>query len=436
MSELADRESEERCIGSCFLRPEILDWIDLEPKHFTVPLYRLIFATMRDLRENGSDPQLDLLPAMRRTGASVAISEIEGIAANTPTPDNAEFYAGRIRDKESARAISSRLSEVQQAIKAGADGEELLALVSERIATITATDSEAQTITGDQIIRDRLREIFADMRERESGGASRRSIPTGIRGLDQAITGIPIGKPSVISARPGSGKTTLLTNVLINMAESGVPVAMFSYEDRAPDIGDVMLARAARVNRRHVRDATLDAREVAKVTAAAERYRGLNNFHLIHAHGKSMRETCRIARVLARREGVKAIALDYIQNVANPSPGMRRHDGIEENLRIFETVLAQDGLAGIVASQLKRRDDERFPPNLKDLKDSGSIEQKAKIVLALHAGKVDQGGSVYDHDENNTVDLYVLKFNAGAARCRVRLPFEWSTGKVGESGRG
>ena len=229
----------------------------------------------------------------------------------------------------------------------------------------------------------------------------------------------PISVMSALGARPGVGKSTILWNIGYNVAKRGDHVLVLTNEDKPAVAARLGIANITGIERiRLLTGDTLTGEEKYDIRMAIESMREANSrYHTVRIHGKKMKEICREATAMIRRHGIKYAALDYIQNVPQPEAGMSRNYGIEQNLTDLEAMVADEDIPFTIVGQIKRIDENRRPM-MDDFKDSGSIEQKCKLMMILSDG------------EHDTMDVDIVKNSEGQSGGTVTLDINKGFGRI------
>lgn len=413
---LSSDEAEAATLGAILLKPSIMGWLDLGEEHFVLPLHRAVYRASLGLYE--ADKPIDeitLLDAMEDVEAGPAM--ISKLLVHSPTADNAEYWVEILEKCRQKRVIAEVVSKATNSLRGGDEGpDDIQDRMLSGLAEITAS-GKTGAVTMEETTDDEL----ARMESQWAGGSSPRS-PTGIERLDEAIGGLPIGTTSAIGARPGVGKSTTLWNICKNACIRGEHVIVLTNEDKPTVAARLGIAHYAGIERRRLISGNLTEEEKEDVRRAVENIRDFNSrYHTVRVHGRKMRDICREATGLIRRYGAKTVALDYIQNVPNPDLGMTRNYGIEENMSVYEALVADEDIVGIVIGQLKRiPENEARRPLMSDFKDSGSIEQKCKLMLTLS-----------DSEESSSVlEVDVVKNSEGRQDFMVPLACEKGFGRL------
>jgi len=375
---LAAEDAERATIGALVMNPGALGWVDLRTAHFSLPLHQHTFEAMRGLwDEDRAIDEITILDALEREIPNVSLSEISKLITTTATGDNIEHWAAILEEHRRKRVLHSVASSANTELLAGKASSEVF---DQMIESLTEISSETKAVSETmEEVGHRVEEV---LRRAWEGGETSR-LPSGIVDLDKEIGGFPVGVPTAIGARPGVGKSLTLWNIVHAACLRGENVVVLTNEDNADRTYKVGLAYYSGVERRRLESSSLSPLERARITQAfADTAEANSRYHTVPIHGKKMIEVCRIARAMCRRYSPTILALDYIQNVPNPEPGMTRNYGIEENLTHWDALVAEENVVGILMGQLKRLEPGAIP-TMSDFKDSGSIEQKAKCMLTL-----------------------------------------------------
>jgi replicative DNA helicase len=405
---LTAEDAEGATLGAILLKPSIVGWLDLDEHHFQVPLHIHVFRAIRKLHEADTPiDEITLFNALEDCpGGPAALSSL---MVRSPTADNAEYWVAILEGYRRKRVLSDVVSKATNDLRGGeGEADEIQDSMLSGLAAITAS-GKTGAVTMEEASDDEL----ARMEAQWDGGESPR-MPTGIVRLDAEIEGFPIGTTSALGARPGVGKSTTLWNFCRNACARGEHAIVLTNEDRPHVAARIGIAHHAGIERRRLISGNLTAEEKDLVRFAVEETRDVNSrYHTVRVHGRKMRDICREATGLIRRYGAKLVALDYIQNVPNPELGMTRNYGIEENMSVFEAPVADEDIVGIVVGQLKRIDEARRPI-MSDFKDSGSIEQKCKLMMTLS-----------DSEESaNILEVDIVKNSEGVQNFMVPLAAE------------
>ena len=415
-SRLMAPESETAVLGAVVADPTVLGWLDLSDDHFAGVIHRHVFRAMRKLYD--SDKPLDdvtILDACLAENPTLSSSDVSNLVIASPTADNAEYWVDILEEHRRRRVISKiieRATEFLGGSRAGDSGEIHDGILSGLEGLSASGGSSAITLD------DSCRDVMQKMELQWAGGMSTR-METGIHAVDVATGGMPIGVLSALGARPGVGKSTALWNICNHSARNGDHVLVMTNEDR-PDVASrLSIANRSGIERRRLVSGILTEEEKNSIRSAVGELEETNRcYHVLRVHGKKMTDICREATGLIRRYKIRLIALDYIQNVPNPPMVMNRNYGIEENLTTLEAMVAKEDIVCIMVGQIKRIEDGRRP-TMQDFKDSGSIEQKCKMMMVLTDGDVE-----------GTMEVDVVKNSEGYVGKTITLDVDKGTGRI------
>lgn len=430
---------EKSVIGAVLLRTDNLALLpSLETLDFVSPIARYAWNAIRELESNGLPIDLvtiaDVAARARaderdneRDRAQKAI-EIQAYlgecALCVPTPDNACEYARRLKDNTLRRRVLESLSEViQHARDADATGAELLTMALAGVSILDAEQPEQARTIGD-VIKRRMAQLDEIAREKAEGRRSLSGYPTGVAILDEKIGGWQPGIVSLVAARPGMGKSSLGLATIDGCTAAGFGGHVFSLEDTESAYADRVMARASGVPAETIRSGGLNRGQMQDMQAALPGVSRRAHWLFDDRSGVSANEIVRSVRRHKRANATKVVFVDYIQLVAKPHPRMTSHEAISENITTLADAAKQDGVAYVVGTQLNRKVEERPDkrPLLSDLRESGSLEERAKCVVGIYRGVVygepkkgvDYQISPPSKDEYETqVQLLVLKNSNG-----------------------
>ncbi len=303
------------------------------------------------------------------------------LAQIVPTTVNVASYAKIVREKYVLRALVTTLQEVVNTSREqGADSAALMDLAEQSIFEIRqGRDSSGLVPVSDVLAStfDRLQRLGGEDREEYLG------IPTGYRLLDSVITGLNRSDLLVLAARPGMGKTAFALNIAVNVAKKGKKVAIFSLEMSNEQLVERLLSSEAFIPSERMRKGTLQPEDWSNIAVASQQIAGLP-IYLDDTAGIRIGE---MKSKLRRLRDVAFVVIDYLQlmqTVDKPNPN-HVHE-VSEMTRSLKIMAKEFNVPVLVLSQLSRgpesRNDKR--PMLSDLRESGSIEQDADLVLFLY----------------------------------------------------
>lgn len=390
-------ESEMSCLGSMILAgardPHIIgECMEIvQPADFFMPKHVAICDTIyTQYKLNSTLDSVQLSQLMRDRGIYEEVGGIDYIvelANSVPTAVNGPHYAMIVADKGWLRdAIGECTEIIRKCYGDGASRDDIQAMVEQAFFAISRTKGADQAITASQL----LQQAWDELQQRDGGLIGLR---TGIVELDKKMCGLNPGNLYVIGARPSIGKTALALSILDYIAgEEKMPCAFFSVEMSKQQLGERMLAMVSGVDGQKIRSNALHQGQVSQLTEAAAKLSSFDDYPLIIdtlPNLTPMQLISRTKRYIAKY-GVQAVFVDYIQ-IMN-GEGKSANERVTNISQATKTLAREAKIPVVSLSQLNRANDTRghktdpktFRPRLSDLRDSGSIEQDADVVLLLH----------------------------------------------------
>lgn len=421
---LFDHDAERRLIGAALVDPRVTVQVGmLPPEAMHLPAHALIWRTMLELSTAVEWDELVLRIRLREAGAGDGVFEVLRIAEEEAlSASSAGLYADAIRDRWQRRKLIEAADTIRKAAMSTAThGPEL---VAEAEAALLQAVSMAGGVTRPRPISDGLRSYLRRLEEAQQRGGI-VGMETGIQGLDRMTRGLRGGQVVVIAARPGAGKSALSDQISDHVASKGGATLEFNLEMSISEMAGRPLVRRMKLDEEGIiKSIRSDAGQRALMDASTEIYRQRRHIET--------RDSLTIAelRAIARRhqmehQGLSLISIDYLQLVGS---GLRRADSREREVahvsRSVKALARELDVPVLLLAQLNR-DSEKTgrEPRLSDLRESGSVEQDADIVLFIHH----DGAAMADGD-GVPAELIVSK-NRGNPTGRVAVWFrkQWLT---------
>lgn len=409
-------EAEAAVLGSMLLDPECIGLV--VQKIRTEAFYRLEHQMMFDAvvalwGKNGSD--FDLVLLRDELKKRNQLEEIGGpeylakIAEAVPSSANVEHYLQIVKEKQMLRELIAAAGEVMtDAFETSGDVGDKLDRAEQKIFNVTQ-----KKITGTAIaIKDLLTEAFEAIDRRE--GHHVTGLPTGFAEMDDLTCGLQNGEMIVIAGRPSMGKTSFAMNIAEHIgADNDIPVAIFSLEMSRQQFAERMLCSRAMVDSQLVRrgmhsdtwyqELVNVAGELSKKPIYVDDTPAITPLEL---RGK--------ARRLRTQHGIRCIFVDYLQLMSLGTRVESRQQEVSEMSRYLKALARELEIPVVVLSQLNRAPEGRegHRPRMSDLRESGSIEQDADVVILLHREDYYHRGET-DYEETNGAEIIVAKQRNG-----------------------
>lgn len=383
-----DLEAEKSVLGSLLIdKDAIVKVVEfLKSKHFYKPAHEKIFEAIFTLYEKREPADLVTVPnqlkRMKELENIGGVTYLTELVNTVPTSANIEAYAHLIKNDAIKRGLISVSSEIGQLAFEDAEVEDLLDR-SEQLLYSVSQDITYQEFVP---IKDTLEITFERLDELSKKKGSIRGVPTGLKGLDRMLSGLQKENMIVLAARPSVGKTSLAINIAQHAAvENGNGVAIFSLEMGREMLVDRMIAAQGGIDGWRIATGNLNEDDFEKYGVAAGELAEASIF-IDDTPGISVLEMRTKARRIMLENKIDLIIVDYMQLVKAPKAESR----VQEVSQISQGLknLARELKVPVLAiSQLSRAVEQRGGekrPQLSDLRDSGSIEQDADIVMFLY----------------------------------------------------
>lgn len=356
-----------------------------KPDYFYVANHRVIYSAMLNMYNLSLD--IDFVTLLETLKREKAFDETTGktylmdLANNCPSISNVEIYANLIRDKYDVRKLITASREIiEEATENTSEPAALLDSAEEKIYDIRQGKDYKGLRRIDQVILETYTRL--DILNSDSDD-SLKPISTGIGDLDRTITGLNRSDLILLAARPGMGKTSFALNIAKNVAcNSKKCVAFFSLEMTSEQLCSRLLSTEALVSGTKLRTGKLSEEEWLRLIAAGDVLRK-SQIYLDDTPGITVSE---IKAKLRRLRQVDLVIIDYLQLMSGARRTDNRVQEISEITRNLKILAKEMNVPVITLSQLSRASEQRqdHKPQLSDLRDSGSIEQDADIVLFLY----------------------------------------------------
>ncbi len=383
----------------------------LKAQDFYDPRHQVIFEAI--CKVNSLSRAVDLVTVddeLRRAGQIDTIGGTEyliSLMQSVPTTVNWTHYSDIVREKAVLRRLISASGEIA---KMGYQQQELLPDILNRseklIFDIAMRQGIGAELEGARSILTRTYDEIGKL-AKNKGGIS--GVTSGLRDLDKCLTGMHGGELILIGARPSMGKTTLAMNIAANAARSGKTVAVFSLEMPREQIMMRILCSEARVDMQAVRSGSLKEKDWDRLCLALPSVARMPMF-VDDTAGISPAQLRSRCRRLMLEHSLDLIVIDYLQLMSADGRNENRQLEVSEISRGLKAIALELKVPLIACAQLSRANTQRSDkrPMLSDLRDSGSIEQDADVVMFLH-----RPGYYDDKAEKNLAELIVAKQRNG-----------------------
>ena len=381
-------EAEQAVLGAIILDStvfdKVVDYIK-SPEYFYVALHKLIFMQMQEMINFGA--AIDFVTLLEKLKQNKAFDEATGktylmdLVNNCPSISNAEAYAKVIADKYNIRRLITASREIIDDASAGDEEPSVLIDSAEqKIFDIRKGNEKSGLERINSVILQTFDRLDALNSETDD---SMKPISTGIGDLDRVITGLNRSDLILLAARPGMGKTSFALNIARNAAcTSKKTVAFFSLEMSKEQLASRLLSTEALISGTKLRTGKLNDEEWSRLIPASD-VLSKAELYLDDTPGITITE---MKSRLRRLRNLDLVVIDYLQLMGSGRRIDNRVQEISEITRNLKILAKEMNVPVITLSQLSRAAEQRTDhrPQLSDLRDSGSIEQDADIVLFLY----------------------------------------------------
>jgi replicative DNA helicase len=413
-------EAEAGVLGSMIIDPECISEVVelLKAEAFYRTEHQLIFDALVTLYEKNRGEGLDavlLRDELKKRNHLEEVGGVEYIAKildSVPSSANVMYYAGIVKDKQLLRELIAATSEIlNDAYNEAGEPSEKLDEAERRIFAVTdkkvggSASSLAELVYQARML----------IEERDGRQVLVTGLPTGYYQLDDRTCGLQNGEMIIIASRPSMGKTSLALNIAEHIgAQERLPVAIFSLETGKQQLAERFLCSASEIDSRKMRRGVLSIEEHEKIVEAG----GFLSDAPIYIDDTAALTPLQLrakARRLRSRHGIRCIIVDYLQLMHLGGGRVEsRQQEITTISRYIKSLARELNIPVVVLSQLNRAPEsrEQHRPRMSDLRESGSIEQDADVVMLLHREDYYHQGDP-DYAPDSSAELIIAKQRNG-----------------------
>ncbi len=386
-----DLVAEQSVIGGMLLSKDaIADVIEvLQPGDFYRPAHQSIYDAVLDLYGRGEpadavtvSAELDRRGELKRIGGA---PYLHTLISTVPTAANAAYYAEIVADKAVLRRLVEAGTRIVQYGYNGADGQEVDEVVDRAQAEVYEV-TERRTTEDYSPLEELLQPTLDEIDAIATRGGLSSGVPTGFSEFDEVTNGLHPGQMIIVAARPGVGKSTLGLDFMRSCSiRHGMASVIFSLEMSKSEIVMRLLSAEAKIKLGAMRsgkmtddDWTALARRMSEISEAPLFIDDSPNMTMMEIRAK--------ARRLKQRHDLKLIVVDYLQLMTSGKKVESRQQEVSEFSRSLKLLAKELEVPLVAISQLNRGPEQRTDkrPQVSDLRESGSLEQDADMVLLMH----------------------------------------------------
>ncbi len=412
-----DMAAEQSVIGSMLISKDAIAEVSevLRGPDFYRPMHETIHDAIIDLFGRGEPVDMITVAAeLQRRGELAKIGGapyLHTLAANVPIASNAEYYAQIVREKAILRRLVDAGTKIAQYGYAGeGQVDEIVDRAQAEVYQITDRRAKEDYAPLSDIMDKVLDEIEA-IENRESG---LYGVPTGFADLDDLTNGLHSGQMIIVAARPAMGKSTLALDFCRAASiQNNLTSVFFSLEMTRSEISMRLLSAEAKVPLNHIRNGKMDSSDWDKLARHMGKVSGAPMF-IDDSPNMTMMEIRAKARRLKQRHDLQLVVIDYMQLMTSGRKVESRQLEVSEFSRQIKLLAKELEVPIIALSQLNRGPEQRSDkrPMMSDLRESGSLEQDADMVILLHRDDAYEKESTRPGE----ADLIVAKHRNGATR--------------------
>ncbi len=407
-----NQEAERSVLGSMFLDSRAV-FAAIERLHsgdFYSQRHQQIFEVMCELCETGAPiDTVTVVDRLDRKGQLSGTDDtlyIADLASSVPSTSSVGYYIDIVEQKAVLRAlIAAGQTIIQDASSSEEEVPDIVNRASDMIYKI-AVKRERDTLTH---IKQALLEGYTSISESMNSKTGIIGVPTGFKQLDKMLSGLQKTQLIIVAGRPGMGKTSFAINIAQHAAvELDVPVAIFSLEMSREQLAMRMMCSEALVDSQKTRIGGLTPDDYDRLADAVD-VLAKAPIYIDDSPTITVMEMLAKARRLKKDKGLGLVVIDYLQLMSGKDRRENRQQEISSMTRSLKIMAKEVGVPVILLSQLSRASEKRDSkrPMLSDLRESGSIEQDADVVIFLHRE------SYYNKEADNVSQIIVAKQRSG-----------------------
>ena len=399
-------EAEQAVLGSIIIDPKCLNDVatSVKAEYFYIPQHREIYSTLAEMYELSQTIDfVSLLEKLKRDGVydeAGGKAYLTQLVQTVPSAANVLTYVAIVRERYTARSLMTAAQDIIKDINDNAlDSSRLLDSAEQRIYEIR----QGREVTGlthiKSVIENETYDRLSKMADPETR-ADYIGIPCGIGELDRMITGLNKSDLIILGARPGMGKTSFALNIVRNVAvNTGRTVCFFSLEMTRDQLAQRMLSSEAGIKSEKLRTGELEEDEWTRLAQAGDT---LSKADIYFDETSSITVPEMKAKLRRMKKMADLVVIDYLGLMHSARQIDNRVQEISEITRNLKIMAKELKVPVIACAQLSRGTEAKgktHKPALSDLRDSGSIEQDADIVLFLYRD------AYYDSEKADDEDL-------------------------------
>ncbi|MFZ3015408.1 MAG: replicative DNA helicase [Minisyncoccia bacterium] len=383
-------DSEKAVLGSIMLRKDAMHEIEdvVNPDSFYSEKHKIIFQAMLDLSHK-NEP-IDMLSLSTKLSEKKLLENIGGnqylaeIVNVVPSSTNAKHYAEIVQKKYVLRSLIEAADFVSELAFEESDDhmDDILDMAEKKMFGVVSSPKNQKYVS----LKDELPEAYERLNKLHETKGMLRGLPTGFRDLDTLLSGLQNQDLIILAARPSMGKTTLALDIArLSATVHDKAVLIFSLEMSSQQLVDRMLSAESRVNAWNLRTGNLSSdKDFSNLRDSLDKL-AKAKMYIDDQAGNSITRMKSLARRIKVEKGLDLIIVDYLQLMTTSKNHDSMVNQVTEISRSLKSLAKELNVPVLALSQLSRSIETRGgKPRLSDLRDSGSIEQDADVVMFIH----------------------------------------------------
>jgi replicative DNA helicase len=412
-------EAEQAVLGSVLIDKNAIFRVSdlLVPNDFYLPQHERIYEAILSLYEKHQP--IDVLSLTNHLKERELLKEVGGstyladLTNQVSSASHVQHYATIVKEKKILRDLIKASAEIGEAVfNSGDEVEDLLDDVEQKILSISQKSLPQNFVS----LKDDLTNAYERIAKLHAGDGKLRGVPTGFPSLDETLSGLQKSELIILGARPSVGKTSLALDIARGAAKSGFTVGIFSLEMSRESLQDRLISAESQVPLWNILTGRIRSdNEFSMIQEALDRLSGVKVF-IDDTPSLNIMSMRSMARRLQVEHGLDLLIVDYLQLIKPRTNSDNMVNMITEVSRGLKSLARELKVPILALSQLSRGLEQRDHkiPRLSDLRDSGSIEQDADVVMFLYRDERNPNDTSSPSD--STVHLRIAKHRNGALK--------------------
>jgi replicative DNA helicase len=381
------QEAESALLGCLFVDPAVIgDVVSVirSAEDFFQDRHKVIYANIVDLYDRSAS--VDVVRIVQQLTDRKVLDAVGGLeylvrlSESMPSAQYAMEYARTVRDKATLRQLIDASSVTVHEAFAGEQNTDIVLEQAEQRIFAIAQRRESQSVSS---LSDLLREAMERLEARDGTGLT--GVGCGFDDIDEMTSGLQRGEMVILAARPSMGKTALALNMMEGVSLGGAPSVMFSLEMGRQQLVQRLLCAKAGVDGQRLRRGMLVSEDMRRLVGACDALQD-SRIYIDDTPGLTLLQLRSKARRMKEKFNIACVFIDYLQLMSSGLRSESRQVEVSEISRGIKAMARELDVPVVCLSQLNRLAEQRegHRPRMSDLRESGSIEQDADVILMLH----------------------------------------------------